>query len=586
MPERLRGALATIREQLGQMTATQKLLIGSLAVILVMTLFVVGQYAGRPAMVELLPGATAEEMSRAEVTLASAGISAESRQGRLMVTASDQHRAMVQLAANRALPADGEQILYTNLSERQSWQNSRRQNEQLFVIATQNELSRMIEKVRGVRRAEVQLDVPEANGIGRVVRTPTASVVVQPESGSGLSQGMVDAIAELVAWSRAGLDVRNVRVIDAATGRSRRPSDPDDIVPSTYIEHASRIETMTREKLLDLLGYIPGVQVAVTAQVDVTRVNRETRSYLPEGEGTLNLALRERNQSENQERRATSAEPGMRSNQSAEINTGGGSGTAYERADDEIEFNAFPGQQVERISDPRGMPTRVAVSINIPRSYVAELIAFTRPPAEAGEGEDGAPARAAGPTPEELEEAFAEVEPRIRQTVLPHVLAMSAGGGVTTAEEAAAQLAVAMVPLDFAVPGMTGSPGGLFGMIAGGGSGGGGDLGLGPGGLVSQVLVLGLAGFAVVMMLLMVRKASKRVDLPTAAELVGIPPTLETNTDLVGEAEEGDAPMTGIEVGDDDVRSSKMLDQVAEMVRNEPQVAAKLLNRWIQVDDY
>ncbi len=581
MPERLRGALATIREQLGQMTATQKLLIGSLAVILVMTLFVVGQYAGRPAMVELLPGATADEMMRAETTLSSVGISSESRQGRLMVAAGDQHRAMAQLAERRALPADGEQILYANLSERQSWQNSRRQNEQLFLIATQNELSRMIEKLRGVRRAEVQLDVPEANGIGRVVRTPTASVVVQSESGSGLSQPMVDAIAELVAWSRAGLDVRNVRVIDAATGRSRRPSDPDDIVPSTYIEHASRIESMTREKLLDLLSYIPGVQVAVTAQVDVTRVNRETRSYLPEGEGTLNLARRERNQAESQERRATSAEPGMRSNQSAEINTGGGSGTAYERADDEIEFSPFPGQQIERVSDPRGMPTRVAVSINIPRSYVANVLAFSRPAPESGENGEAPPA---GPTMEELEEAFAEVEPRIRQAVLPHVLAMSAGG-LASADEAAAQLAVAMVPVDFAMPSMGGRPTGLFGVLAGG-SGADGELGLGPGGLVSQLMVLGLAGFAVVMMLLMVRKASKRVDLPTAEELVGIPPTLETNTDLVGEAEEGDAPMTGIEVGDDEVRSSKMLEQVSEMVRSEPQVAAKLLNRWIQVDDF
>jgi len=577
MPERLRVALATVREHLGKLGPTQKLLIGSLAVILAMTLFVVAQYAGRPAFVELLPGATASEASRAEATLVSVGVPAEIRQGKLMVPAGDQHRAMAHLAERRALPADGEQILYANLSERQSWQNSRRQNEQLFLIATQNELSRMIEKLRGVRRAEVQLDVPEASGIGRVVRTPTASVVVDPES-AGLNQAMVDAIAELVAWSRAGLDVRNVRVIDASTGRSRRPSDPDEVIPGTYLEHASRVETLTREKLLDLLSYIPGVQVAVTAQVDVTRVARETRSYLPEGDGTLNLAQRERNQAESQSRRATSAEPGMRSNQAAEINTGGsGAGTAYERSDDEVEFTAFPGQQFERVTDPRGMPTRVAVSINVPRSYVAGLLNGTRGAGAEGEAEEP-------PSVEALEEAFERVEPSIRQAVLPHILALSVG---EAAEEAATQLAVAMVPTDFVmgVPG-TSRAGGLLGMLAGEGGGLGGGVGIGPGGLISQGVLLALASFAVVMMLMMVRKAAKRVELPSAAELVGVPPTLETNSDLVGEAEEGDTPMTGIEVGDDEARQVKMLEQVSEMVRSEPQVAAKLLNRWVQVDDY
>ena len=42
-----------------------------------------------------------------------------------------------------------------------------------------------------------------------------------------------------------------------------RPTDPDQVVPTTYLEHALKLETrrLAKTKMLDLLGYIPGVQV-------------------------------------------------------------------------------------------------------------------------------------------------------------------------------------------------------------------------------------------------------------------------------------------------------------------------------------
>ena len=71
------------------------------------------------------------------------------------------------------------------------------------------------------------------------------------------------------------------------------------------------------------------------------------------------------------------------------------------------------------------------------------------------------------------------------------------------------------------------------------------------------------------------------VELPTAEELVGVPPVLETSEDLVGEAEEGEGALAGIEVGDDEVERNKMLDQIAELIQAEPQKAANLLGRWM-----
>jgi flagellar biosynthesis/type III secretory pathway M-ring protein FliF/YscJ len=101
-----------------------------------------------------------------------------------------------------------------------------------------------------------------------------------------------------------------------------------------------------------------------------------------------------------------------------------------------------------------------------------------------------------------------------------------------------------------------------------------------------QTVALGaLSIVAMGMMIMMVRKAGSRGDQPTAEELVGLPPALETEADVVGEAEEGDTAMTGIEVDEAEMQSQKVLEQVAEVVEQNPGQAAKLVARWINIDE-
>jgi flagellar biosynthesis/type III secretory pathway M-ring protein FliF/YscJ len=102
------------------------------------------------------------------------------------------------------------------------------------------------------------------------------------------------------------------------------------------------------------------------------------------------------------------------------------------------------------------------------------------------------------------------------------------------------------------------------------------------GGSIIDKAVLGvLALVALGLMLSMVKKAARRVELPTAEELVGLPPQLEARSDLIGDAGEGESAMTGIEIGDDEVRVQKMLEQVKEYVGTTPDSAARIVNRWL-----
>ncbi|MEN0019329.1 MAG: hypothetical protein AAF747_00435 [Planctomycetota bacterium] len=551
------------------MTASQRLLIGSLAVIAVMGLFLVTQYAAKPRMVPLLPTGAGGSTQQTVTTLQAAGISATMSGDQVVVPPHMQTAAVSVLAENGQLPNDTT-LLFQNLLDNQGMHLTRQQNDQLYTIALQNELSRVISRFAGVRSATVLLDVPERRGLGRAVPRATASATVFTSGGGPIDQGMVDAVAQLIAGARAGLTADAVRVIDGSTGRQRRPTDKDAQIPTTYMEHAARVEQAVRDKIEELLAHVPGATIAVTAQVDVTQVQSETNRHLPLEQGTLSLPLREQSTSQDQTTGSKAAAPGVQSN--TQVRIAGGSediGTSFTQTDDQTEFESFVGSERQRVTDPRGMPTRLAASINVPRSYIVSLIATDAPA-------DGADAPE--PTQAQIDEAFAAEQGRIRDSVLPHVRAVTDAGAVE------GDVVVSMIPVNVPMGPVGPSQAGLFGMLAGGSSGGT-VLGMPMGEIVDTAILGILALVSVGMMLTMVRRVGKRAEMPTPEEVVGIPPQLQTPDDLVGEADEGDVAIDGIEVDDNEARSAKLLEQVQEMVSGEPEVAAKMLSRWVTSDE-
>ena len=106
--------------------------------------------------------------------------------------------------------------------------------------------------------------------------------------------------------------------------------------------------------------------------------------------------------------------------------------------------------------------------------------------------------------------------------------------------------------------------------------------------LVSEgsVRSIGLGALALVSLLFMfmiVRRASHEEEMPTAEELVGIPPALtDENLDLVGEADESVAAMEGVEIDEKSVRRQQMLEQINELAMSSSDEAASLLRKWIK----
>lgn len=583
--DQLRNTLATIQKYLGQLTVTHKLLVALVTVIAAMSLMLVWTWSAKKEYVEFLPRATDVEQAKATEWLKSHDVTPQMKGTHPWVPAAQHHALFSSYAQSGNLPEDTS-MLFQGILEKNTWYSTRQQNEQTYNLALQNELANVISKFNGIAKAMVIIDAPERQGLGAGSRRPTASATVFAQGKGGLDQATVDAIAALIASSKAGLSIESVRVIDGNLRRQRRATATEDLTSSTYLEDVTKWENSTREKLVGFLSYIPEVMVAVTTQIDNSRLNRTREEFLPKDSGTISLIKRERGTSQTQAGAAPGGEVGIRSNVGMDVNSSGAAAAAGNSTkEEESEFLNFPGRIQDVIVDNKGRPSMVAVSVNIPRAFVASQI--PQPAAAAGTG--AAPQAPTGPSDDQVAAKFEkDIRPRVVESIVPHVKAMIASTNPGLSDEELnklllAQVSVSMIPLDVVAMSIGGS-----GVAGGSGSGGpGGSTAVAFGlttAMIENAALGGMALLAMGMMIIMVKRAGGGTTIPSAEEIVGLPPALATKNDLIGEADESDAPMMGIEVDDAEVRTGKMLDQVTDWVKGSPDGAAKLLNRWIATE--
>jgi len=559
--DRFRQVLTQISEQYAKMGASQKLLLASLAVIATMTLFLVSQYAAKPSMVDLVPAGG--EVDTVGI-LQNAGYNAQIVDGKVVVPQGQQRAAVSYLTQSGQLPGDTT-LLFSNLIGSQDWKASSSQHRQQYFIALQNELSAVIADFRGVSKASVIIDVPQTTGLGRAARPATASVSVFTSGLGGVPQDMVDAVASLVSGAVSGLTPSGVKVIDGSTGRSRTTSDDSSNSSGRYLEYAAQVEKHARVKIEELFGHIPNVIVSVTAHVDITSVQSTENLYTPKDEGTVALLKSETKNDTSSQQASRGAESGVRSNQAVSINEGGGSGNSSQTGSADTTFETAIGNRTKTTLDPRGMPTHYSASVIIPQEYIVSIIEGGRT------GEEGAEQEPV--TADEARAFFDQSKPMFEELVRPHLLGQTADG-----QRAPGDLSLQMAPLGamYVAGNMSSGGGGMLGSLSGGG-------GMLAGGRLIETILIGvLAVISLGMMLMMVKRSAKRIELPTVEQLVGVTPQIEGGDDLIGEAGEGETVMAGIEVDEKLVEVQQLRDQVSDLVNQDPESAAMLIDRWTE----
>lgn len=554
--------LVQLAGHLRRLGPVEKLLVLCLVVILGMAFFMVSRYTVKSNSVPAMLISDAADRARAMGFLRASGIAATTNHaGEVLVPAEQASMARALLMEEQVVPMQTA-TFFERLVEGRSWMNSRQDNHQQYWAIYSQVLSESLSNWRSLRQARVLIDMPEQAGLGRAHRSPTASVMVWPAGGE-LPQETVDAIAQSVAGAVSGLDPSGVRIADGSNGMVYVVQDQKRLDVRGALEQRAQIEAMLEGKLREFLRDIPGMSLAVLARVDSSRRTQQSQRF----EKPVSALVSESRTESTQQNTVQGGVPGTRSNESMSITPGSASGTSLAESTEESAFEPRFSNTSEHTEDPGGHLQGVSVMLGVPRSYVRRLLELEAEPA--AEGQDPVV-----PTPQDIATRFDRVRDDIEKRIQVVL------GNIVTGDPADVAVTVSMLSDT-----STASVGG-GGLGLGGGSGsGGGVLGLPTGGLIDKAVLGVLALVSVAMMAMLVRKATRKGELPTAEELVGIPPALLSEGDLFGEADEGDVPMSGIELDEEQVRSSKMLEQVGELVSSAPETAATLLQSWIAASE-
>ncbi|WP_319530042.1 flagellar basal-body MS-ring/collar protein FliF [uncultured Cohaesibacter sp.] len=152
--------------------------------------------------------------------------------------------------------------------------------------ALEGELSRSIRTIRNVRQARVHLVLPQRQLFKRDQKPPSASIAVKLQG--SLNPTQIQSIQHLVASAVEGLDPENVTIIDG-NGRllaSGRGSD-ESYLSSRMDERRMEMENRLRDQVDEIVTSIVGqgrTRIEVTAEMDFNKVTETSDTFDPDGQ--------------------------------------------------------------------------------------------------------------------------------------------------------------------------------------------------------------------------------------------------------------------------------------------------------------
>ncbi|MBG82936.1 MAG: hypothetical protein CMJ40_00145 [Phycisphaerae bacterium] len=545
----------TYLDRLRGLSVPTRMLAGAVAVILVMGLFLVSLYAGRSTMVPLPVTLSSDAKVRTVAYLSSHNLDFEDTGSAILVNQDDRDQIVSQL--NEASVITPDQIDFDKMVKDERMFLTKGQQRTRTRVATQNVLARMISQMSQVRTATVVISGEDDHiGIGRAFVPRTASVTVVTESEPLKPEG-VDAIARMVAGSISGLKAESVSVIDARTGRAMAARSGDAVASTRNMETKLAAERMAHSRLQESLGYIKGIRISVNAVVESREIVRETTSYEDPKLGVTQETLSESTRTTP----VNGREPGIRANSGLRVTMplpiAAQSGPSSADTSERVESVPAFGRSDQRVIDPGGYALEINASIGIPRSYFTAL-QKQRSGTSSGQMPDG------GSMDQLIESTLESIELQ----VMPLIATGSAEGMRRGEVTVAVFDDVAVIAEQSSFAAVSGSWQEASALSTW---------------LPTAGLVL-LAGLAVGMMVMMLRRVGAGINEARPAIETGQATLLAEDVDVIGEVDDADVVLDGIEINNDEVRRRVMLDQIREAVQARPEESASVLRRWTRTE--
>ncbi len=254
----------------------------------------------------------------------------------------------------------------TLLLDRKGMGLTREQERATYQVALQGELAQTIRRLSSVRRASVQLVLPEDSLFPEDRVTARASVMVDLRPGGRLSASQVTAVTNLVAASVPRLSPADVVVADTEGNLLTRPIDEEGVTAGVdrMMEYTREIERSLEAKALAQLDRMVGAdhaEVQVTATVDTSHQESSAVDY--DGGRAAARSIQSSEMEETGGQSVAMGVPGTGANM-PEVESGGGGGTSASNARSANELlNYEIPQTTKHTVQPPGSLMGLSVSV-------------------------------------------------------------------------------------------------------------------------------------------------------------------------------------------------------------------------------
>jgi flagellar biosynthesis/type III secretory pathway M-ring protein FliF/YscJ len=540
----LKAQITRIQEQLGGLSATQKMLTASLLTIMVMTLLWWSRWAAEPEMSPILDQSMSQDdIGQIAANLDAQGIPHKVVGDKVYVPSDRKVEILAELGYSQALPRNFDSA-FDDIIKQSNFLDSPDKTDQMYLHAKERTLAEIIGQFPGVSNAMVVVDPTHERGFEGTEVQPVGTVTLTTRRGAdGSNRQLAESTADTVSHAFAGLARSRVNVIiDGVSYPVQDPSEDGIVAGGDGVETQKIFEDHYREKIQALLQDIPGVMVSVTVKVNTAAsvINKHTI----DPKMTVSIPTRTEQTTDDQTTASSGGgEPGAEPNTGMSLNSEGGGGGGSNSSSEKDEYATDHEMQDQVIKQGPGDATVVAASVRVPRSYFIEAYK------KENDDKDPDDATLAAYTDKELAQIRSEVK---GCAVFPSDDALFVGAytDITPPEVPVAQASAAS-PVTATLGRHT-----------------------------KEIGVGALAVVSLFMVSMMVRKGVPPTTVLQPAE-ENEPQTLQASEAVVGSAADTGASLDGMELDEDTVKAQQMLDQVQQMVGSNPDAAANLVKRWM-----
>lgn len=537
----LKSQLLRIQEQLSGLSASQKMLTASLVAIMVMTMLWWARYAGTAEMEPLLDQAfTAADAGSIRMALTSQQIPFTVSGDRILVPSDRKYEALAVLAMNNNLPSNSYAAWDEMLKQSTLWDSSAKTAELNKHMKERLLSDWMTAHFPGVANATVFINDVAQRRLGSAALEPSATVMIRTRSGAEVKK-LISAASAAVASAVAGLTPPHVAVI--IDGQSHRVPDPNTGISGEADEKARELAELHKHTLEDM--FPPNSRIAVAVDVETTRRFEESEA-VDKAKSIITETEIESKNTKTTQPPTQSGDAGLVANSALSVPQIAASGAESTTDSNRTTLTVIPTKTNQRIETPAGKATVFSTAIRIPRSHFIQSLK-----------KDDSAAK----DPDE--------------TAIQGQFKKELASWVKTAKDAIGMRSEENISIEMYYDNNEAMVAGIGDSAAGG-----------PGfastiGKHSREVAVGLLAVVSLFMLMnIVKKGS-----PTPAAIVEVPPVetphLGGLEDIAGIAGNNASTLDGLELDESAVKSQQMVEQVATMVKENPEAAANLVKRWL-----